>query len=190
MKKISIILLLSLAVTLCLSKLPNPADKLRTVEFNLKDTFNHVTSYVRSGDHDKHKNHPDLITEGNKDAESNGLGHCGATLTPEPWKFMGFTAANMKDNTTKSPSWTNYCFQNNYASFQWLSDYSVKVTIYSDNPKYFGCSDTYSITDIYNFDLKVIDEKGPHEIIYNFSEQHGVDYVKKFGLSIIRLCDS
>ena len=79
---------------------------------------------------------------------------------------MGFTAANFKDTTTRSPSWTNHCFQENYASFQWLGDYTAKITITSDKQKYFGCSDTYAITDIYNFDLKVIDEKGTHEIIY------------------------
>jgi hypothetical protein len=71
-----------------------------------------------------------------------------------------------------------------------LSDYEAKVTINASKPKFIGCSDTYSISDIYDFDLKVVQASGPHEIIYKFKEQHNVDYVKKFGLHIIRLCDS
>jgi hypothetical protein len=181
---------IALMVASANTKLPHPASKNRVVHFNIKDTLKHIIDYVKSGDHDQHKNTDEFMKAAIESNEENRLGHCGATATPEPWKMLGFTAASIKDTTTKTPVWSNYCFQENYASFQWLDDYSAKVTIVSDKPKFFGCSDTYSITDIYNFDLKVIDEKGSHEIIYHFHEQHGVDYVKKYGLSIIRLCDS
>lgn len=183
-------LLLIIALASVESKLPHPAAKLREVHFNQVDTFKHLAEYIRSGAHDQHKNTKEFIEATDAVAEQNALGTCGTALAPHAWKFMGFTAANFKDTTAKSPSWTNHCFQENFASFQWLSDYSAKITITSDKQKYFGCSDTYAITDIYNFDLKVIDEKGTHEIIYKFNEQHNVDYVKKYGLTLTRLCDS
>jgi hypothetical protein len=157
---------------------------------NLKDTYKNLINYVKSGAHAEHKNTDEFVQMANEAGQENGLGHCGSSIAPHAFKFFGFTAAELKGNTFKSPTWSNHCFQENYASFTWISDYEAKVVIHASRPKYIACSDTYSITDIYNYDLKVVDSKGDHEIIYKFEEQHGVDFVKKFGLKIIRLCDS
>lgn len=191
-KKYSVILLITVALSMASVRcsMPHPAAKHRVVDFNLKDTYKNLIHYIKSGGHDEHKNSEEFIQASNAVAEENGIGHCGAALAPHAWKMFGFTVAELKGKIHKSKTWANHCFQENYASFEWLSDYEAKVTITADKPKFFGCSDTYSITDIYNYDLKVIDEKGTHEIIYKFSEQHGVDYVNKYGLKLIRLCDS
>lgn len=162
--------LLAIALAAVQSKLPHPAAKMREVFFNTVDTYKHLAEYIRSGSHDEHKNTQEFIDATNAVAEENALGTCGESASAHAWKFMGFTAATFKDNTSQSPSWSNHCFQSNYASFQWINDYSAKITITSDKQKYPNCSDTYSITDVYNFDLKVIDEAGTHEIIYNFNE--------------------
>jgi hypothetical protein len=177
------LILLCLVVSVS-TTIPDPVSKERVV--HMKDTYGKLVKYVKSGDHDKVKNQGGFYEIEN----DNGLGHCGTGVAPEAWKFLGYTVASIIDTTTKTPEWSNYCFQSNYASFEWVGDYEAKVTITSSRPKFPGCSDTYSLTDIYNFDLKVVDIAGTHTINYKFHEKHNVDYVKKFGLHIIRLCDS
>lgn len=182
-----------LLITLVLgvnSSLPDPSAKFRRVNWNLKDSFRHIIDYVKGGHHKKHENSDAFIQKANEVAHANSLGHCGASTAPHAWKFFGLTAAEMKDTTEKTDTWANHCFQQNYASFEWLSDYEAKITITASGKKYSDCSDTYSITDIYNYDLKVIEEEGSHEIVYKFHEEHGVDFVKKYGIKVIKLCDS
>jgi hypothetical protein len=101
-KTISTVLIVLALGSFSLSMLADPASLDR--EVHMKDNYKKVIHYVKSGAHDKSKNHPEFYSNN----EDNSLGHCGTGITPEAWKFLGFTVASLKINTTKSPVWSNY----------------------------------------------------------------------------------
>ena len=65
----------------------------------------------------------------------------------------------------------------------------AEITITSHKRKVPLCTDTYAISDVYNYDMKVIDEEGTHTIEYTFRTLEEVRFINKFGLKIIRICD-
>ena len=178
------IALLVLITSQTLARIVEPHSKHRIV--HLEDSFKKLVDYVKSGAHSVYHNSLEFL----ENHQDNSIGRCGPDIEVHPFKFLGYTTAQLKENTAKSQSWSNHCFQSNWASFQWTGAMEATVVIHSEKPKFPGCSDTYSITDIYNFDLKVVEAEGDHTIVYKFAHQKEVDLVKLNGLKIVRLCDS
>jgi hypothetical protein len=157
--KISIIATLLITIQ---ARIVDPSSNYRVVE--MEQTFQKLVDFIKSGSHEKYRNTDDF----NENHYNAALGKCGPGVEPQAWKFLGYTVAQIKDTTFKSPSWTNHCFQTNWASLKWNGPMEAQITMHAEKRKFPGCSDTYSISDIYNFDLKVVDEEGDHVIIYKF----------------------
>lgn len=176
-------IILSLLLTTALTTIPHLSATTR--EVTMKDTYLKIVDFIRAGKYTQFKN-----TNAFNLKTDETLGRCGPK-EPQPWKFMGFKVAALNSKTTQSDEWRNFCFKKNSASFRWINERTAEVTITSTGKTATTkCSDTYALTDIFNHDLKVIDTEGDHKIIYTFEDDNEVEYVKKWGLKILRLCDS
>lgn len=165
----------------CLTMIPNPSDKVRTV--HMKDTIVKIFEYMKNGHFEKFKTQDSFVTKDQK------LGRCGATSGPEPWKFLGYTVAALNGTVNQSEEWSNFCFQKNSATFKWLDSTTAQIVITSSNPVVANCSDSYSLTTIFNHDIKVIETEGEHTITYKFDEEGEITMINNLGLRIIRMCD-
>jgi hypothetical protein len=161
-KFLAIALIAILSLQMVSSRIEEPHAMYREVEMD--QTYQKLIDYVKSGAHDRYKN-SDYFHENH---QNETIGKCGPGVEPHPWKFLGYTVAQLNDQTPKSVNWSNHCFQSSFATFKWNGPMEAQLTINSKTKKYAGCSDTYSISDVYNFDIKVVEDEGDHLIIYKF----------------------
>lgn len=66
---------------------------------------------------------------------------------------------------------------------------TAEVVIDASERKIPLCTDTYAISTVYNYDVKVIEDPGKHTIVFNFKSQDEIDFINKWGLKVLRLCD-
>ena len=194
-------LLLAVALIGCLLSsatcdIPQPNSKHRKVD--MEGTWIKLLNFVKNGHHDQYKNSENFIKNYTKapepiEGQENSLGTCVPGLEPQPFKFGGLIVATINEATPSSAQWENHCYKKNVATFQWIDIRTAHITITSSQKKVTipaNCSDTYVVTDIYNYDVKVIEEEGTHTIEYNFFRDEEIQMVNRYGLKILRLCDS
>lgn len=116
------------------------------------------------------------------------VGHCAPEAQPDAWKFLGQTEAILTE-ANPSTVWDNYCFAENKASLRWVDEMTADVTIESSGKKSLLCSDTYLITTMLHFDMKVIKMGGTHTIRYKFADADEVMVAKQIGLKVLKFCD-
>ena len=116
------------------------------------------------------------------------VGNCAPEAQPDAWKFLGQTEAILTE-ANPSTVWDNYCFAENKASLRWVDEMTADVTIESSGKKSLLCSDSYLITTLLHFDMKVIKMGGKHTIRYKFADADEVLVAKQTGLKILKFCD-
>lgn len=116
------------------------------------------------------------------------VGTCAPEKEPDAWKFLGNTEAVL---TAENPTatWENYCFEKNTANFKWLDDMTAEVTLESHGKKSLLCTDSYLVTTLIHFDMKVVKTSGKHVIKYKFADADEVMVAKQLGLKLVKFCD-
>lgn len=176
-------LLFLVGASLC--DIHEPSSPVRSVV--MENTFMKILNYVKKGHHQKFRNTDSFINE--HAGENSPVGTCTPGF-PGPWKFGGFTVASLNYGTEKPVTWENHCFKDNSVTFKWIDSMVAELTFTAGGRKILGCSDTYALSTVTNFDVKVIDQPGTHVITYTFKSLPEVQYVNKMGLHVIRLCDT
>ena len=116
------------------------------------------------------------------------IGTCAPEKEPDAWKFLGNTEASL---STESPSatWENYCFTKNTVTFKWIDDLNAEVVLHTAGKKSLLCTDSYLISTIVNFDMKIVKTEGRHVIRYKFEDANEALIAKNMGLKVIKFCD-
>lgn len=129
-----------------------------------------------------------LINPGYGGKDELHVGTCAPEKEPDAWKFLGNTEASL---STENPSatWENYCFTKNSVTFKWIDDLNAEVVLHTSGKKSLLCTDSYLVSTLVNFDMKIVKTEGRHVIRYKFEDANEALIAKNMGLKVIKFCD-
>lgn len=116
------------------------------------------------------------------------VGTCAPETEPDAWKFLGQTDAILTE-ANPSATWENYCFNENKATLQWVDDLTAEVTFETNGKKSLLCTDSYLITTLLHFDMKIMKLSGKHVVTYKFADAEEVAVARTNGLKVLKFCD-
>ena len=106
---------------------------------------------------------------------------------PEMFKFLGSNVVNLVEGQTAT--FETWCFINNKAWMEWVSETEIQVHIESSNKRSLLCRDNILITSLIDSHIvsKLISGTAKHTI--KLKHQEDQIYVKGNGITIVPLCD-
>jgi hypothetical protein len=116
------------------------------------------------------------------------IGTCAPEKEPDAWKFLGNTEASLSTENPKA-TWENYCFTKNTVEFKWIDDMTAEVVLHASGKKSLLCTDSYLISTLVNFDMKIVKTEGRHVVTYKFEDANEALIAKNMGLKVVKFCD-